>query len=294
MVWSPLSNLLLYGRTADIAAARAAGVHIGLGSDWSVSGSKGLLGELKAARIASGRAGGVLADLDLVAMATRDAARILRWDGALGSLRPGLRADLLVVEGTGGDPYTTLIDAHDSAVRLVVIDGVARYGTRPMMRALAPDAPLEDTPAGMPAHRALNLGDAAAEPVVAGLTLAEAERRLTEALSDLPALAARPAPGPTSLTALSGQDVRWQLALDEIRPTGAELRPRLPLTAAAGAASGEPSGPATSAAGAAHDGLAPVALDLLTASADHVFLHTLTAEHNLPAGYAAQLSELLR
>src|SRR5207248_2673739 len=49
MVWSPLSNLLLYGGTARVDAARAAGVQIGLGSDWSPTGSKNLLGELKVA-----------------------------------------------------------------------------------------------------------------------------------------------------------------------------------------------------------------------------------------------------
>ena len=49
MVWSPLSNLLLYGSTARVEAARNAGVRIGLGSDWSPSGSKNLLGELKVA-----------------------------------------------------------------------------------------------------------------------------------------------------------------------------------------------------------------------------------------------------
>ena len=46
MVWSPLSNLLLYGETADVGAARESGVHIALGSDWSPSGSKSLLGRL--------------------------------------------------------------------------------------------------------------------------------------------------------------------------------------------------------------------------------------------------------
>ncbi len=49
IVWSPLSNLLLYGGTARVEAAKAAGVTIGLGSDWSPSGSKNLLGELKVA-----------------------------------------------------------------------------------------------------------------------------------------------------------------------------------------------------------------------------------------------------
>jgi 5-methylthioadenosine/S-adenosylhomocysteine deaminase len=35
MVWSPLSNLLLYGQTADVKAARDARVRLGIGSDWS-------------------------------------------------------------------------------------------------------------------------------------------------------------------------------------------------------------------------------------------------------------------
>ena len=39
MVWSPLSNLILYGQTADIAAAKASGITIGIGSDWSPSGT---------------------------------------------------------------------------------------------------------------------------------------------------------------------------------------------------------------------------------------------------------------
>jgi cytosine/adenosine deaminase-related metal-dependent hydrolase len=40
IVWSPLSNLLLYGKTTDVAAARTAGLTIALGSGWSPSGSK--------------------------------------------------------------------------------------------------------------------------------------------------------------------------------------------------------------------------------------------------------------
>ena len=49
LVWSPLSNFLLYGKTANVAAARAAGVSISLAPDWAPSGSKSVLGELKVA-----------------------------------------------------------------------------------------------------------------------------------------------------------------------------------------------------------------------------------------------------
>ena len=89
MIWSPLSNLLLYGATARVDAAKRAGVRIGLGSDWSPSGSKNLLGELKVAWLYSQHVlGGLFSARDLVAMATRDAAAILKWHKALGTIEP--------------------------------------------------------------------------------------------------------------------------------------------------------------------------------------------------------------
>ena len=105
MIWSPLSNLLLYGKTADVVAAKTEGVRIGIGSDWSPSGSKNLLGELKVARLVSASLGNVFSDREIVAMATTNAASILQWDRVLGSLEAGKRADLIVVDGTSGDAY---------------------------------------------------------------------------------------------------------------------------------------------------------------------------------------------
>ncbi|NUP30640.1 MAG: amidohydrolase family protein, partial [Streptomycetaceae bacterium] len=170
MVWSPLSNLLLYGRTADVAAAKKAGVRFGLGSDWSVSGSKGLIDEFKAARLTSAAAGAVFSDRELVAMATRDAAAILSWDNRLGSLQPGRYADLIVVDGAGGDPYAHLIDARDGDVVLVVIAGSPRYGTAALMHALVPEERTESAGPSAPPGHVVDLHDPTADPVVAGLT----------------------------------------------------------------------------------------------------------------------------
>lgn len=49
LVWSPLSNLLLYGNTTDVRTAWDEGVLVSLAPDWSPSGSKNLLAELKVA-----------------------------------------------------------------------------------------------------------------------------------------------------------------------------------------------------------------------------------------------------
>ena len=125
MVWSPMSNLLLYGATSRVKSARENGVRIGLGSDWAVSGSKNLLGELKVARLASDELQTGFSDRDIVAMPTRDAASILGWEQVLGSIRPGARADLIVLDGTPDDPYRTLIGALETSLTLVMINGVA-------------------------------------------------------------------------------------------------------------------------------------------------------------------------
>jgi cytosine/adenosine deaminase-related metal-dependent hydrolase len=294
MVWSPLSNLLLYGQTSDVAAAKQAGLPIALGSDWSVSGSKGLLGELKAARLASAAvpAGPVFTDNELVAMATRTPAAMLKWDQKLGSLQPGRYADLLVIDGTGGDPYTALVDARDSDIILVTIGGTARYGATVLMRPLTGAAPLEDpTRAGAPGDRLLNLHDDTADPVVAGLTLAEADDRLAQALTDLPDHAAPSAlvatPAAARVEGVPGP--RWQLALDEIRPTGAELRPRLPLPVGH-----ELSGPRIQPPEeATPPGLTALTLDALTATQDPGFAKTLVLEVNLTDAYRTSLATQL-
>jgi hypothetical protein len=53
LVWSPLTNLLLYGKTANVYDALAEGVLVSLGTDWTPSGSRTLLHELKIADVAA-------------------------------------------------------------------------------------------------------------------------------------------------------------------------------------------------------------------------------------------------
>src|SRR5205085_2924647 len=80
----------------------------------------------------------VFSDRDLVTMATRTAAEILRWDHLLGSLEAGKRADLIVIAGNDADPYAQLLTARETAIRLVVINGVPRYGEVELMQRFGP------------------------------------------------------------------------------------------------------------------------------------------------------------
>jgi 5-methylthioadenosine/S-adenosylhomocysteine deaminase len=285
MVWSPFSNLLLYGGTARVEAARAAGVTIGLGSDWSPTGSKNLLGELKVAWLYSRDVlDGAFTARDVVAMATRDAARILKWEKALGSIEAGRRADLLVVDGAVGDPYEALVRAKETDLRLVMINGVARYGTIDLMEALAPRG--EAVRVGGQARR-LFLEQTTADPDVAPVPLRKATSTLREAFRDIVALARQAeAPRRVARRSLDAPDAPvWSLALEEIRDTGVELRPRLPLDGPRGYTGPERvSRRATAAARSAplSQILGPIDLDPLTVANDHDFLSLVERQRNVP------------
>jgi 5-methylthioadenosine/S-adenosylhomocysteine deaminase len=230
MVWSPLSNLLLYGGTADIRRAADERLPIALGSDWSPSGSKNLLGELKVAWLVSEAQGSVFSARDLVAMVTANPARILKWDEAVGSIEEGKRADLVAVDGRRGDPYEHLISARETTLTLVVIDGVPRCGQPGLMDRFIRGHEVERRSVGG-AARVINLTDETADPLVGALSLAEAEERLAAGLHDLPELA-RVIENPISASAALGASDgvtpgMWFLELDHEDVAGTSDRPSL-------------------------------------------------------------------
>jgi 5-methylthioadenosine/S-adenosylhomocysteine deaminase len=295
MVWSPLSNLLLYGNTANLGAARTHGVPVALGSDWSPSGSKNLLGELKVARLTAGGAGAPdLTDADLVAMVTCTPAQMLGWGGAVGSLEAGKKADLLVVEGTAGDPYAKLIDATEADLELVMINGVPRVGTPALMGHLGAVGELETIEVGG-RRRALFLAQPTADAAVEAVSVAEAQQRLRTAmqhLPDVPAASAATAETAVSATATATRAAAPRLAVAGVVDNKQSPRPHLPLH-------GQLTGPnlpntrtlgSVQAAVTAAGPLPALTLDPLTAVDNPAFYDTLAAELNLPAELKAGLA----
>lgn len=185
IVWSPLSNFLLYGETTKVDAAVAAGVPIALGCDWGPSGTKNLLGELKIAKIVSAQKGGIFTDQDLVRMVTSTPAAMIGWNSFLGSLDVGKIADLLIIDGIGGDPYTNLVDATERNVIAVVIDGRPRVGRAAL---------IDPTTTGVELMRiaqqdmVLDIVENPAHPL-AKVKLSDAVSALSYALQHLPELA---------------------------------------------------------------------------------------------------------
>jgi 5-methylthioadenosine/S-adenosylhomocysteine deaminase len=293
IVWSPLSNLLLYGETTRIKEARAHGVRIALGSDWSPSGSKNLLGELKAARAASDVFEFELGDHDIVTMATSAAAAIAGWGKHLGSIEVGKKADLLVMAGTSGSAesvYGKLIAASEGDVRLVVINGIRRFGAATLMKDLR--GPTDAVKiAGEP--RVLNLENPAGSQFPA-VTYTEAKTTLTEALRELPALARAqetggPHPMATSFAAAGpaaelAAATEFALMLDELLESPGPAAAPLPasVAAAAFAAKAKP----------LSETVRPLPLDLPTQVDDPEFLRALTMARNLSPPFVAALQRL--
>lgn len=137
LVWSPQSNLRLYGETTRAADALKLGLPVGLGADWLPSGSTSLLAELKVARRELINQGAKPKAKKLVDMLTRDAAKIAGLGDKLGQLKVGRPADLVVLERREQDPWENVVEADPSWVELVTIDGDLTYGRAEWMTELA-------------------------------------------------------------------------------------------------------------------------------------------------------------
>jgi 5-methylthioadenosine/S-adenosylhomocysteine deaminase len=139
LVWSPRSNFELYGATADVVAARQAGVRVALAPDWSPTGSDGLVEELGyAAAWNAAQDHPPFTDADLVAMATAEPARLAGVADRIGALAPGLAADLLVMARAGGDAPAAVVHGGTAGVGLVIINGRVVYGRRELAEAVSP------------------------------------------------------------------------------------------------------------------------------------------------------------
>lgn len=159
IVWSPRSNFELYGATANVAAAFREGVTISLAPDWAPSGSDNMFDEIRYAfAVSRDKLDGLFSPRQLVEMASSVPARVARIGDKVGTLAPGMLADLFLVhpksKTVAAGPYDAIADGAVTDIDLVVIDGIPTYGTPDMLHALgAKTEPLEVCGA----QRALNV-----------------------------------------------------------------------------------------------------------------------------------------
>ncbi len=138
LVWSPRSNISLYGETAPVTLYAALGVPIALGTDWMPSGSMSLARELACARELNERNfGGYFSSQALWRMVTVDAAQALGFAGVLGTLAPGAAGDVAVFAAAGRSPFESVVAAEPQDLLLVVRGGKVLAGSAPLVSGLA-------------------------------------------------------------------------------------------------------------------------------------------------------------
>jgi cytosine/adenosine deaminase-related metal-dependent hydrolase len=145
IVWSPRSNLDLYGSTAPVGLLSSLGVRIALGTDWLASGSMNLLRELECARRYDSQVlGGHFDSAQLLRMVTDDAAWAIGLEQRLGELRPGLVADVAVFSEREGEARAAVVEATTADVRLVLRQGTPLYGDAELVTAFAGGSTCEE------------------------------------------------------------------------------------------------------------------------------------------------------
>ena len=129
----PGSNLKLGSGLAPVVEMRKRGISVSLGADGAACNNRlDMFDEMRlAATLQAVRKGpGALPARDVLWMATREGARALGMDSEIGSIEPGKRADLILVDrdrphlAPDGDPYSTLVyAARGPDVRMTMVDG---------------------------------------------------------------------------------------------------------------------------------------------------------------------------
>ncbi len=129
VIWSPMSNMLLYGDTLHAEALIDAGVNVALGSDCSPSGSKHVWAEAQLARFFFDAIGSNVSDAVIFKMVTTNAARCLNLPYH-GRLQEGAAADLFIhrspIERDGA--LEVFFSTTDRDVVATIIGGLPIYG----------------------------------------------------------------------------------------------------------------------------------------------------------------------
>jgi 5-methylthioadenosine/S-adenosylhomocysteine deaminase len=139
LIWSPESNLVLYGQTTDIKRARQHGISVSLGVDWHATGSDTVFDELRvAAQVNDEIFEHAIPPSEWVRMITINPAKALALESQVGKLAAGLKADLTVLKAHDPDPSQSLLKTHVQDVEMVWVGGEVLYGTATVLEILKP------------------------------------------------------------------------------------------------------------------------------------------------------------
>jgi large repetitive protein len=136
LIWSPRSNVTLYGDTAVVTEAARMGVVIALGTDWMPSGSMNVLRELRCAdSLNKVYYNKYFTDRQLWLMVTKSAAVATAVDDVIGTLEKGKVGDIAIFDGATHKDYRAIIDGEAKDVALVLRAGKPLYGEASVISA---------------------------------------------------------------------------------------------------------------------------------------------------------------
>jgi len=155
LIWSPRSNISLYGNTAPVPMLKNQGVLLSMSTDWTPSGSMTLGRELACADELNGKYfNSTFSARELWMMVTHNPAVALHIDDRVGSLQAGHFGDIAIFDGSGMEnPYRAVIGADAQSTVLVLrrsampfpllgidtyVGSIALYGDADVLQSLPP------------------------------------------------------------------------------------------------------------------------------------------------------------
>jgi 5-methylthioadenosine/S-adenosylhomocysteine deaminase len=140
LIWSPQSNLVLYGQTTQIPLALKHGITVSLGVDWNPTGSDDIFQELRiAAKVNEEQFAGAIPKASWIPMITANPAQALALSDKIGTLARGLKADITVLASQDPDATDSLLRTHLQDVQMVWVGGELLYGNAAVVQAVKPN-----------------------------------------------------------------------------------------------------------------------------------------------------------
>jgi len=122
--WCPSSNFYLIGETLKIDAAQKHQANVCIGTDSTMSGGINLIDEFMKIR----EHFPTFSASELFRMTTLNAVQALKLPEEYGTLNPDGCQNLLLTDLVERDPFENLFTLEAATIRLLIVDGVPRFG----------------------------------------------------------------------------------------------------------------------------------------------------------------------
>lgn len=147
--WCPASNYFMFNVTCKIRKILQAGINVSIGTDSTATGSPNLLAEMQCARKTYRKLyGEELSAKALFNMVTINPAKAFRMADRIGSLEPGMNADILILKAKESEPYENLAMASMEDIEFLSVDGVPVLAEKRFSELMPKDVAYEDVIVG--------------------------------------------------------------------------------------------------------------------------------------------------